>query len=109
MARDEGLEQLIEEHLGGQTGLTTKDMFGGRAWLLDGRLLCAGRHDGMLVRLGKGYDNWALKYPGIMPLVMGRRRMSGWVRAAPEAFDDDALRTSLLDSALAFVRALPAK
>lgn len=109
MARDEGLEQLIKEHLDGQTGLTTKDMFGGRAWLLDGKLLCAARHDGMLVRLGKAYDSWALKYPGVMPLVMGNRRMSGWVRAVPEAFGDDALRAKLLDSALAFVRALPAK
>ena len=109
MARDEGLEQLIEEHLTRQAGLRTKDMFGGRAWLLEGKLLCAARHDGMLVRLGKGNDGWALKYPGITSLIMGARRMSGWVRAAPEAFGDDTIRQKLLDAALAFVRSLPAE
>jgi hypothetical protein len=35
--------------------------------------------------------------------------MHGWVRAGPDAFGDDALRRKLIDAALAFVRALPAK
>lgn len=42
-------------------------------------------------------------------MMMGSRRMQGWVRAAPEAYGDDALRRKLLDAALGFVRSLPAK
>jgi hypothetical protein len=57
----------------------------------------------------QAYDNWALKYPGITSMVMGNRRMNGWVRVAPEAFGDDELRIRLLDSSLAFVRSLPSK
>jgi TfoX N-terminal domain len=109
MARDEGLEELLNHYLEAEPGLTAKAMFGGQAWLVNGHLLCAARDDGMLVRLGKDNDGWALKIPGIVPMTSRGRRMNGWVRAASEAFGEDALRRKLLDAALAFVRALPAK
>jgi len=109
MARDEGLEELLHDELGDIPGLTQKAMFGGRAWLLHGNLLCGARDDGLLVRLGKGNDAWALRLPGIAPMVMRDRPMQGWLRAAPEAYGDDALRHKLLQAALAFVRSLPAK
>ena len=53
MARDEGLEELIREDLAAEPGLREKAMFGGRAWLLNGNLVCGAREDGMLMRLGK--------------------------------------------------------
>jgi hypothetical protein len=109
MARDQGLEALLSEDLQAERGLTGKAMFGGWAWLLNGHLLCGARKDGLLVRLGKGHDTWALKMRGVVPMIMGERPMQGWVRAAPEAYGDDALRRKLLDAALAFVRSLPEK
>ncbi len=108
MARDEGLEELVRDQLGSLPGLREQRMFGGLAWLLDGRLLCAARDDGVLVRLGKGRDGWALALDGVAPMRNGDRPMTGWVRVAPEAFADDALARRLLDAALAFVRGLPA-
>jgi hypothetical protein len=107
MARDEGLEELLREDLAAVPGLKEKAMFGGRAWLLGGNLVCGARDDGMLVRLGKGSDGWALAQPGIGPMISRGRPMSGWVRAGADAYGDDALRRKLLDAALAFVRALP--
>jgi hypothetical protein len=109
VARDEGLEELLREDLGAEPGLTEKAMFGGRAWLLYGNLLCGARDDGMLARLGRGNDGWALAMSKIVPMTSRGRRMHGWVRAGPEAFGDDAVRRKLLDAALAFVRSLPAK
>jgi hypothetical protein len=109
MARDEGLEELLREDLGTEPGLTEQAMFGGRAWLLRGNLLCGASSNGMLVRLGKGQDAWALALPDIEPMISRERRMPGWVRAGPAAFGDDALRRRLLDAALGFVRALPPK
>jgi hypothetical protein len=109
MARDEGLEELLRADLEGVSGLAEKAMFGGRAWLLCGNLLCGARDDGMLVRLGAGEDAWALKTPGIGQMISRGRPMRGWVRAAPEAYGDDALRCKLIDAALAFARELPAK
>lgn len=109
MARDEGLEALVREHLGSRPEVLEKAMFGGRAWLLDGNLLCGARDDGMLVRLGAGNDGWALATPDVVPMISRGRPMRGWVRAGSAAFGDDALRARLLDAALAFVRSLPAK
>jgi hypothetical protein len=109
MARDKGLEELLTENLAGVQGLTQKAMFGGLAWLVNGNLLCGSRDDGMLVRLGKGNDAWALKIPGVAPMVMQGRKMNGWVRAAPEVYGDDALCKKLLKAALDFNRTLPKK
>jgi hypothetical protein len=109
MARDPGLEELLNEDLGSPRGLSRKAMFGGWAWLLNGNLLCGARHDGLLVRIGKSNESWALKIPGVAPMVSRGRRMSGWIRAAPDAYGDDALRRKLLDAALEFSRSLPKK
>ncbi len=109
MARDEGLEELLRADLKAQPGLTGKVMFGGRCWLLNGNLLCGAGDDGMLARLGRDKDGWALDIPDVVPMISGARRMQGWVRAGPGAFGDDALRRRLMDAALTFVRSLPAK
>ena len=108
MARDPGLEELIRADLPPE-GFTEKTMFGGWAWLLNGNLVCGAREDGMLARLGKGRDGWALAMPGIAPMISRGRQMSGWVRAGAEAYGDDALRGRLLDAAVQFVRTLPGK
>jgi TfoX-like protein len=109
MARNKMLEELLGDDLAQVRGLTDKAMFGGRAWLLHGNLLCGARDDGMLVRLGKGNEAWALAMPGIAPMITRGRPMSGWIRAAPEAYENDALRRKLLKAALDFTRSLPKK
>lgn len=109
MARDEGLEELVRDDLEGLSGLTEQPMFGGVCWLLNRNLLCGARHDGLLVRLGKGNDGWAVKIPGIKPMINGKRPMQGWVRVDPDAYGDDKLRAKLLAAAQAFVRTLPPK
>jgi hypothetical protein len=62
MARDPGPEHLLSEYLAGTPGLSEKAMFGGRAWLMDGNLLCGARHRGACPA-GKrqrrmGAENW---------------------------------------------------
>ena len=109
MARDKGLEELLNDDLAVVSGLTQKAMFGGWAWLVNGNLLCGARQDGMLARLGKGHDEWALKIPSIIPMVSGKRRMHGWIRANPKVYGDDALRLKLIKAALDFNRSLPKK
>lgn len=58
----------------------------------------------MLVRLGPENETWAVKVCGIIPMMMRGRQMHGWVRAAPEAYGNDALRHRLLNAALEFNR-----
>lgn len=109
MARDAGLEQLITNDLAGLEHVTTATMFGGFAWMWRGHLLCAARTDGILFRLGKGNDAWALDLPGITAMIMGGRPMNGWVRAIGDAAADNALRQKLIAAAQAFVSTLPPK
>ena len=109
MARDSGLEELLTEDLAGVPGLSTRAMFGGLVWLLDGKLLCGARHDGMLVRLGAGRDGWALALPGVAPMMSRGRPMAGWIWAGDAAYGDDTVRHRLRDAALLFVRAQPGK
>ncbi len=109
MARDQGLEEVLRGHLEDQRGLTEKAMFGGWVWLLHGNLLCGARADGVLVRLGKGNERWALDVDGIAPMRSAGRVMAGWVWVAPETFGDDALARRLMTGALDFVRSLPPK
>lgn len=109
MARDEGLEELMADNLAGLPDIRQQKMFGGMAWLWQGNLLCGARQDGILFRLGKGNDGWALAEAAISPMVMGDRRMEGWVRLAPDGAGDDMLRNRLLTAARSFVATLPPK
>ncbi len=109
MARDRDLEDIIRADLGYRAGLSEKTMFGGLAWLLDGNLLCGARDEGMLVRLGKGNDSWALAIDGVAAMIMNGRRMEGWVRASPAVCTEEDTRKRLISGALAFVDTLPPK
>ena len=109
MARDKGLEELVYDELRSTPGVTDKAMFGGWAWLLGGNLLCGARDDGMLIRLGKGNDAWALAITGIEPMLSRGKHMHGWVRADARVYGDDEMRHKLIASALQFVGSLPKK
>ena len=84
-------------------------MFGGWAWLLHGNLLCGARAGGMLLRVGKENESWALEIAGVVPMLSRGRRMPGWVRANQEAYGSDRLRERLLKAAVEFTRSLPGK
>ena len=109
MARDQGLEELLRGDLGVLPGLSEKAMFGGWSWLLNGNLLCGARDDGMLARLGKGRDDWALAIPGIGPMISRGKHMQGWVRASADVFGDDTMRLRLVAAAIDFNCTLPPK
>jgi len=108
--RDLILEEMVRAELEDVRGLAEKAMFGGLVWLLDGHMLCIASRRGMLARLGKGEDGWALAFPDVQTLVMGERAMPGWVRVTHEAsLEDEDLRRRLIAAALSFVRTLPPK
>ena len=109
MPRDPGLEELVHATLGDPPGLTGKAMFGGWAFLLHGNLLCGARRGSLMLRVGPENEAWALDLPGVAPVVMRGRRMRGYVRAAPDAYADDLIRTRLLNAAVAFTLSLPGK
>ena len=100
---------MIREELPRDAALAEKAMFGGLAWLLNGNLLLGARSEGMLARIGKGNDAWALALKDVEPMISQGRKMDGWVRAGPQAYGNDKVRARLIEAALAFVKALPPK
>lgn len=109
MARDLGLEEAVREYLPDDPGLFEKAMFGGWAWLLDGKLLCGAREDGVLVRLGRGHDSWALELDGVRPMISRGKVMAGWVSVTGQAFCEGELGYRLMAQATGFVRSLPCR
>jgi TfoX N-terminal domain len=109
MARERGLEEVVNEQLAETPGGTQRAMFGGIVWMLNGNVVCRARKESLLVRLGKDNDAWALKISGVTPLMRASRRMHGLVEVTPEIFGNDKLRHKLVKAALDFNQSLPKK
>jgi TfoX/Sxy family transcriptional regulator of competence genes len=81
MAHDEGLAAAIRELL---PGATEKRMFGGIAFMVDGKLaIAASGQGGVLVRVDPGDAEELVARGAAQPAVMRGRELKGWVRADP--------------------------
>ena len=109
MAHDEGLAQILRDHLAGLDGITERRMFGGLCFMRHGHMICGVHAGGGMARVGKAAEPAALTIPGVAPLSFTGRPMGGCVDMADETLADDVLRTRLLDLALAHVATLPPK
>jgi len=105
MAYDEGLAERIRERMADRPGVSDKKMFGGLAFLTDGRLTVCVNRDDLMVRVGPEDTGRALAEPGARPMVMGKRTMRGWVLVDGAVLDDDVL-TAWIDRATEFVSTL---
>lgn len=89
-------------------GVSEKRMFGGVCFLLDENMLCVSGPRGFIFRVGPEREREALERRGARPMVLGSRRMRGFVRVDPRSCDARALR-AWLDLAKRYVAMLPAK
>ena len=89
MAYDEDLANRIRELIGAEDGLTEQKMFGGLAFLIDGRMSVAvsGR-GGLMVRVDPERTDGLLQKPHARPFEMRGRAMQGWLRV-----EADGVRT----------------
>lgn len=109
MVRDPGLEQQLLEDLGAIDGLTSRPMFGGLCYFLNGHMLCAARQDRAMYRVGRENDPRVCDIDGISPMMHGGHAKAGFVWLSGPALSDDALRQRLTDMAVKFVRNQPRK
>ncbi len=111
MAYDVRLADRVRRMMGGEPGLSEKQMFGGLAFLVDGTMaVSVSGEGGLLVRVEPAADESEEsdeRAALARPFEMGGRRMSGWrlVDAAALTTDDD-LRW-WVDRGIARVRSLP--
>lgn len=108
MAYDEGLAERLREVLEGEP-LTEKRMFGGLAFLDRGHMACGIVKEELMVRVGPGAYEAAVKRPHAREMDFTGRPMKGMVMVAPAGFESDEALAGWVRDALVFTRSLPAK
>ncbi|WP_354698909.1 hypothetical protein DSM112329_04607 [Paraconexibacter sp. AEG42_29] len=110
MAFDEDLAQRLREQLAGEDAVTERRMFGGLTFLLHGHMsVTASAQGGLLARVDPASAEALLGAPGVTPMEMNGREMTGWLRVAPSAIADDAALSAWVERSVALVRTLPPK
>ena len=85
MAYDEGLATRIRSHFKGRTDVTERRMFGGLAFLCNGRMSCGIVGTDLMVRVPKGAYESTLAEPHVRPMDFTGRPMKGFVYVAQTA------------------------
>jgi hypothetical protein len=70
--------------------------------------VAASGQGGLLVRVDPQQGDALLDRPGVEPMEMRGRSMSGWLRVSDEVLDDPTLQ-EWVDRGVAYARSLPAK
>jgi TfoX/Sxy family transcriptional regulator of competence genes len=108
MAYDENLADRVRAILASEPSLSERKMFGGLAFMIDGRMCCGIVGHELMLRLGPEGSDAALKRPNVRPMDFTGRPMTSRVFVAPEGLRGIALRR-WVENAAAFARALPPK
>ena len=84
MAYDQKLADRIRALVAGRPGVSEKAMFGGLAFLLDGRMFCGVNKDDLMVRAGPARHDEALAKPHARSMDFTGRPMKGYVFVGAE-------------------------
>ncbi|MGY4500645.1 TfoX/Sxy family transcriptional regulator of competence genes [Bradyrhizobium sp. GM24.11] len=108
MAYDEETAARVRKLLAGQRYVAEKKMMGGICFMVNNTMCCtvSGR-GGMLIRVGPEAHARMLEEPHTTPMEMRGRIMSGFVRVAPEGYQNDADLKRWVKRGLDFVAAIP--
>jgi TfoX/Sxy family transcriptional regulator of competence genes len=109
MAYDEMLQERIRRTVGGRVGVTEKKMFGGVAFLLDGKMFCGIVKDDLMVRVGPERHEDALKEPHVRPMDFTGRPMKGYVYVDADGNGTDKEVKRWAERGLEFVAMLEKK
>lgn len=83
MAFNERLAERVRAALDGRAGISERKMFGGLAFLLDGKMCVGVLGDELVVRSGAERYAESLKRPHARPMDFTGRSMTGMVYVAP--------------------------
>jgi TfoX/Sxy family transcriptional regulator of competence genes len=109
MAYDEGLAERIRTVLEDERGISEKKMFGGIAFLFDGKMFVGiVKHD-LMVRVGPARYDESLKKRHVRPMDFTGKPMKGYVYIAPKGVADDGELANWVRLGSEFVATLPEK
>ena len=109
MAYDEKLADRIRRALLAGPDVAEKNMFGGVAFLLKGKMFCGIVKDELMVRVGPERYEDALEEHHVRPMDFTGRPMKGYVFVEPEGCRNNRDVRRWVDQGAAFVATLKAK
>lgn len=109
MAFDPGLAQRVREALRDCPGITERKMFGGLAFLVDGKMFIGIRNSSLMARVGPERHQDALAVPHVRVMDFTGRPMKGYVYVDPLAIADDGDLQSWVLWCWQYVAKLPGK
>jgi TfoX/Sxy family transcriptional regulator of competence genes len=110
VAYDEHLADRIRDLLEGEPSLTEQKMFGGLAFLIGGNMaVAASGGGGILVRVDPDESDFIVASTTAVPMEMGGRTMSGWLRVATDDVRTKPQLTKWVNRGASYARSLPPK
>lgn len=110
MAYEEELAERVREHVGHETGLSEKRMFGGLAFMINGNMaVSASSKGGLMLRVDPAETEKLLREPHAQPFEMRGREMAGWLRVEVGADTPDDELAHWIRRGVGYARSLPPK
>jgi TfoX/Sxy family transcriptional regulator of competence genes len=109
MAYDSGLSQRVREVLRERHGITERAMFGGLAFLVDGKMFVGVQASILMARVGPERHEDALAVPHVRQMDFTGRPMKGYVYVDPPGLTEDKDLTAWVRWCADYVAALPPK
>ena len=109
MAYDSGLAQRVREVLGNRAGISERAMFGGLAFLVEGKMFIGLRNSSLMARVGPERHNDALAMPGVRVMDFTGRPMKGYVYIDPPAVAEARDLKAWVSWCVEYVAQLPSK
>lgn len=107
MAYDEQLAARVRGLLKGQRALVEKKMFGGLAYMSQGKMFAGILNGDLVVRVGPEANDKTLKEPHTRPMDFTGRPMKGYIYLDPGGTKTAAQLRAWLTRGLKFVSGLP--
>jgi TfoX/Sxy family transcriptional regulator of competence genes len=108
MAYDEDLADRIREIVQVEDDLSEQRMFGGLAFLVNGRMaVAASGKGGLMLRVDPHHSAPLVDDVHVRRMEMRGREMDGWLRIDEQAIADDAALRRWVDLGVAYARSLP--
>lgn len=109
MAYDEELASRIRRALGPRADISEKMMFGGLAFLMDGKMFVGIVKNDLMVRVGPERYAQVLAEPDVRPMDFTGRPMNGYVFVSPPGHRTDKAVKAWVQRGAEFVATLDAK
>jgi TfoX/Sxy family transcriptional regulator of competence genes len=106
MAYDEKLAERIRRALGPRADVIEKKMFGGIAFLLDGKMFVGIVKDDLMVRVGPERYDAALAEANVRPMDFTGKPMNGYVFVGPKGSRTEKAVKRWVEQGAAFVATL---